>query len=122
MREHQLGSWFRIVSALLILFGIVYLFAGLRILPVQRNLLQWESALYGAIMIGWATTLLMVARIAFRQRSRELKQALMVGLTAWLLVEAAASAWYGVWFNVGVDAAVLLLFGIPLLSRARDRR
>lgn len=122
MREHQLGSWFRIVSALLILFGIVYLFAGLRILPVQRNLLQWESALYGAIMIGWGTTLLMVARIAFRQRSRELKQALMVGLTAWLLVEAAASAWYGVWFNVGVDAAVLLLFGIPLLSRTRDRR
>jgi hypothetical protein len=35
----------------------------------------------------------------------------------WLAVEAAASAWFGVWFNVGVDAGVLILFAIPLLRR-----
>jgi len=42
---------------------------------------------------------------------------LFVGLAVWLAFEAAASAWLGVWFNVGVDAAVTVLFAVPLLRR-----
>src|SRR5215467_11368191 len=35
-----------------------FAFFGLDILPVSNKvLLQWESAIYGAIMIGWWTTL-----------------------------------------------------------------
>jgi hypothetical protein len=72
---------------------------------------------HGAVMLGWGVTLLLVGRVTFRRNDPELKRALVLGLAAWLAVEAAASAWFGVWFNVGVDLVVLFLFGIPLLSK-----
>jgi hypothetical protein len=119
MSKRPFAIWFRIVSALLVLFGLTYVFFGLKILPVApRVLLNWESALYGAIMTGWGVTLLMAGRIAFRRNDTELKRVLLTGLAAWLVIEATASAWFGVWFNVGVDAAVLTLFAVPLLCRA----
>jgi hypothetical protein len=36
-------------------------------------------------------------------------------------LEAAASAWFHIWFNVGVDVAVLVLFGAPLLHSTREQ-
>ena len=116
-RNKQLDIWFRVVSVILVLFGLTYVFFGLKILPVHHRLVQWESALYGAIMTGWGLTLLLVSKIAFKQQSKELKRALMVGLLAWLAIEAIASVWYGVWFNAGVDVAVAVLFAVPLVRR-----
>jgi hypothetical protein len=119
MSRQQLALWFRVVSVILVLFGIAYVFFGLKVLPVHDDvLLDWESALYGAIMTGWGITLLLVGRIAFNRDDAELKRALLVGLAIWLAVEAGASAWFGVWFNVAVDAGVLALFAIPLLGRS----
>jgi hypothetical protein len=98
MSKRQFALWFSVVSVILVVFGVVYVFFGLKILPVSRAvLLDWESALYGAIMMGWGVTLLLVGRVAFRQESHELKRALLIGITVWLAVEAAASAWFGVW-------------------------
>ncbi len=128
MTKKQIALWFQIITVILIGFGLLYVFFGLKIFSnnvklIPHNvLLDWESALYGAIMLGWGVTLLLVGRIAFRQQNKELKQALLIGLTTWLAVEAAASAWYGVWFNVGVDAGVLLLFAVPLLVSAKIQR
>lgn len=116
MKQKQLMLWFSAVSAILVLFGIIYVFFGLYILPVKNNLVHWESALYGAIMIGWGLTLLLVGRIAFQRNDRELTRALLYGLVAWLVVEAGASVYFKVWFNVGVDVAVLALFAIPLIK------
>src|SRR5450755_2075674 len=122
MNSNKSAVWFRTVTFILILFGLLFVFFGLGIfsdnvaLIPREVLLPWESALYGAIMLGWGATLLLVGRAAFRRDDRELKRALLVGLAVWLAVEAAASAWLGVWFNVGVDVVVIVLFGIPLLS------
>ena len=103
---------------MLMLFRILYLFVGIKILPVQRNVLvDWEDALYGALMPGWGITLLLVGRLAFQRNDQELKRALLIGLLVWLATEAAASVWFGVWFNVGVDAVVGVLFTVPLLRR-----
>jgi hypothetical protein len=108
--------WFGSVSATLVIAGVVFAFFGLKILPVDREtLLPWQSAIYGAIMMGWGTTLLCVGRVAFRRKDSELMKALVFGLIVWLAVEAAFSIYYKVWFNVGVDIAVFALFGIPLL-------
>lgn len=118
MDKQTLALWFKVVSIILVLFGLVYVIFGLKILPVHHNLLQWESVLYGAIMTGWGITLLLAGRIAFRQDNEELKRAILVGLAVWLAIEAAASLWFGVWFNAGVDVAVFILFLIPLNMRA----
>ncbi len=121
MNDRIFALWFRIVTIVLILFGLLYIFFGLKIFSDKVRLiphdvlLPWESALYGAIMVGWGVTLLLVGRFAFRREDRELRRALLAGLAIWLALEAAASAWFGVWFNIGVDIAVLLLFGVPLL-------
>ena len=118
MKKQPFALWFGIVSVMLIVFGILYVFVGLKILPVQRNvLLDWESALYGALMMGWGTTLLLIGRLDFQREEKALKRALLIGLIIWLVGEAAASIWFGVWFNVGVDVGVFLLFTVPLLRR-----
>jgi len=113
-------TWFCGISAILVLAGIVFAFFGLGILPVNRNvLLPWESAIYGAIMMGWGTTLFLVGRIAFRRNDVELMVALLCGLALWLAVEALISAYLGVFFNIGVDIAVFALFGTPLIMGIR---
>ena len=117
MKLKQLLIWFGGVSTILVIVGVIFAFFGLKILPVGRaTLLPWQSAIYGAIMMGWGTTLLLVGRIAFRRNDTELMKALVFGLVVWLVVEAAFSIYFGVWFNVGVDIAVLALFSIPLLK------
>src|SRR5579863_1818265 len=116
--------WFSVVSVILVLWGVIFTLFGLDVLPVINRavLLRWESALYGAIMIGWGTTLFLVGRVALRRGDRELTTSLGIGIVVWLVIEAAFSARFGVWFNVGVDAVVLALFAAPLLATLRSAR
>jgi hypothetical protein len=115
-------AWFSVVSVILVVVGVFFAFFGLGILPVNRDvLLQWESAIYGAIMIGWGTTLLFAGRLAFRRNDTELMKILLVGLAVWLVVEALFSLYLGVFFNVVVDVAVLALFSLPLIKAIRER-
>jgi heme/copper-type cytochrome/quinol oxidase subunit 3 len=124
MNKKQQALWFQVVTVILILFGLFYAFIGLQVFSgppanlIPRNvLLPWESVLYGAIMLGWGTTLLLIGRTAFERNDAQLKKILLVGLAVWLATEALASAWLGVWFNVGVDGVVLALFAVPLWRR-----
>ncbi len=114
--------WFSTISIILVLWGIVFAFFGLDILPVMNKdiLLPWESALYGAIMMGWGVTLFMVGRIAFSRNDKELMKAMLYGIFLWLIVEGLFSAYLGVWFNVGVDIAVLVLFSFPIIKVLRS--
>ena len=122
MNSKLLMAWFSVVSVLLVLVGAFFAFFGLGVLPVNKDvLLQWESAIYGAIMIGWGATLLLAGRLAFRRNDIELMKILLVGLTAWLIVEALFSLYLGVFFNVGVDIGVLALFSFPLIKAIRER-
>ena len=115
------AAWLSSVSIILVLWGAVFAFFGLGVLPVDRNvLLPWESAIYGAIMMGWGLTLLLVGRVALRRHDAELARSLLAGIAVWLLIEAAFSVHFGVWFNVGVDAAVLTLFSVPLIANWRE--
>jgi cation transport ATPase len=121
MNNKLLMTWFSVVSVILVLVGAFFAFFGLGVLPVNKDvLLQWESAIYGAIMIGWGATLLYAGRLAFRRNDTELMKILLVGLAAWLIVEALFSLYLGVFFNVGVDIGVLALFSFPLIKAIRE--
>ena len=123
MKSKQMLVWFSAVSLILILFGVLYAFFGLAILPVQRDvLLRWESALYGAIMMGWGITLFLAGRLAFQRTDIDLMKTLLYGIAVWLVVEALFSAYLGVWFNVAVDIGVLALFSIPLIRSIRKQK
>ncbi len=117
MNSKYLATWFSIISSILVLWGIAFAFFGLGILPVAKDvLLTWESALYGAIMMGWGVTLFLIGRIAFRRNDRELMKVILYGLATWLVVKGLFSVYLHVWFNVGVDIGVLLLFSFPLIK------
>ncbi|HEY5592120.1 MAG TPA: hypothetical protein VIK55_14030 [Paludibacter sp.] len=127
MNNNKLRIWFSIVSIILILFGILYCFAGLKIfvhvgiLPVDKDvLIDWESALYGAIMIGWGTTLFLLGRLAFSRQDKELMKILLYGIILWLIIEAIFSFYLGVYFNVGVDIAVAALFAFPIVTAIKQ--
>ncbi|HEY5326811.1 MAG TPA: hypothetical protein VIJ27_07410 [Mucilaginibacter sp.] len=121
MSQNRLGIWFSTVSFILILFGLLYCFAGLKILPVAKDvLLDWESALYGAIMIGWGATLFLVGKLAFGRHDKELMKVLLYGIITWLTIEALFSFYLGVYFNVGVDVAVAFLFAFPVIKAIRQ--
>ena len=112
---------FCVIAGILVLAGLVFSVFGLGILPVDENvLLPWGSAIYGAIMIGWGTTLFLVGRLAFRRNDTALMKIMLTGIAVWLVVEALFSLYLGVLFNVGVDVAVLLLFGLPLVVGIRQ--
>jgi len=114
-------AWFSTVSLILIFFGLLYCFQGLKILPVSKDvLLDWESAIYGAIMIGWGTTLFLVGRLAFRRKDKELMKILLYGIILWLIVEALFSFYLGVYFNVAVDIGVGVLFAIPVIKAIKQ--
>jgi hypothetical protein len=115
--------WFSAVAAILAIAGVIFAFFGLSILPVEReSFVPWQSAIYGAIMIGWGTTLFCIGRVAFRRADRELLMGLFYGLLVWLTVEAAFSIYFGIWFNVGVDIAVFALFAMPLLTAIAHKK
>ena len=128
MTKKQQALWFKVISLILIGFGLVYFFFGLKIfsnnapLIPKDVLLDWGSALYGAIKLGWGVTLLLLGRIAFRRDDKELKKILFVGIAVWLAFEAAASAWLGVWFKVGVHVAVAALFAFPLITSSTETK
>jgi len=114
-------TWFSTVSLILIFFGLLYCFQGLKILPVSKDvLLDWESAIYGAIMIGWGTTLFLVGRLAFRRKDKELMKILLYGIILWLIVEALFSFYLGVYFNVAVDIGVGVLFAFPVIKAIKQ--
>ena len=100
--------------------GLFFAFVGLAVLPVNRQVLSpWQNAVYGATFMGWGATLFFVGRLAFRRRDSELMKALLYGLFVWFPVESLFSAYFRVWFNVGVDVAVLAVLTLPLIITIR---
>lgn len=117
----QLRRWFSVVSAIMVMLGAVFAFYGLGILPTRREVLwPWTNAVYGATFMGWGATLFFVGRLAFRRHDPELMKCLLYGLIVWFPVESGFSAYLGVWFNVGVDVAVLAVLSLPLIVGIRS--
>ena len=104
----------------MVLVGLFFAFFGLGVLPVDRQVLSpWQDAVYGATFMGWGATLFFVGRLAFRRRDPDLMKALLYGLLVWFPVECLFSVYFGVWFNVGIDVAVLAVLSLPLIIAIR---
>jgi hypothetical protein len=117
---HRLRSWFGFACIIMVLVGLFFAFFGLGVLPVDRQVLSpWQDAVYGATFMGWGATLFFVGRLAFQRRDPDLMKALLYGLFVWFPVEALFSMYFRVWFNVGVDVAVLAVLSLPLIIAIR---
>ena len=121
MNQKTYIIWFSILGIIGTLFGIVYAFFGLGILPVSKEVLvPWGNGVYRATLIGFSVTIFFAGRHAFRNNDVGLMKALLFGIFAWLITEALFSLYYGVYFNVGVDLGLMLFFGFPLIRMIRS--
>lgn len=112
--------WFSVISVIGMAWGVLFSFFGLAILPVSPDVLApWGNGVYGATLVGFSATLFFAGRHAFRTNDAALMKALFYGVGTWLVIEALFSLYYGVWFNVAVDAGIMFLFGITLLPGRR---
>ncbi len=122
MSRKSLELWISIAGIIGILFGIFYAFFGLAGFPPYGTLIPkdiiipWSNGLYGSTFIGFSVLLFFVGRHAFQNNDKGLMKALLYGIYAWLIVEAAFSLYYSVFFNVGVDIALAVFLGFPLIK------
>lgn len=122
MSEKSSVTWISTVGVIGILFGIFYAFFGLVGFPAygalipQNVITPWSNGLYGSTFIGFSVLLLFGGRHAFKKNDTELMKTLLYGIYAWLIVEAAFSVYYGVYFNVGVDILLAVVLGYPLIK------
>jgi hypothetical protein len=120
--------WISLVGIIGVLFGIFYAFFGLKGLPVYQKFVPdtvytpWSNGLYGSVFIGFSVLLFFVGRHAFRTNNKPLMKALLYGIASWLIVEAFFSLYYGVYFNIGVDIALMVFLGLPLLMGIRSKK
>lgn len=100
------------------LWGVVFAFFGLGVLPVfnMEVLIPWGNGVYGATLIGFCVTIFFVGRHAFRKNDRALMKALLFGIFTWLVIEVLFSLYYKVFLNVGVDVALMIIFGSLLMK------
>lgn len=113
--------WFTVAGIIGIIFGIFYAFFGLVGFPAYRELIpkevitSWSNGLYGSTFIGFSVLLFFVGRHAFQKNDKGLMRALLLGIYAWLIVEALFSIYYRAYFNVVVDIALAIFLGFPLI-------
>jgi hypothetical protein len=113
MNLKRLKIWFAVVCTIMVVLGMVFAVFGLGILPVDRQvLLPWQNAVYGTTFMGWGNN------PVFLWVGLPLK-ALLYGLFVWFPIESVFSAYLGIWFNVGVDVAVLAVLSLPLIIAVR---
>lgn len=117
MRDSNSLLWFRTISVILVIVGLIFSVFGLNILPVvnKQVVVHWVSSIYGAVLVGWGITLFLIGSYAYNTKNYKLLEYLLYGLFSWLLIEAIFSLYLGVYFNVGVDIAVCILFSFPII-------
>ncbi len=118
-----LRGWLLAVSAVVALAGLGFVFLDPSVYPVDSSIVpRLVQGVLGATMMGWGVTMLLVARYAFAEGRPELLRLIMYGLLAWAPVDMAVSVYYGAWFNVALNLAILALAGVPLLLAERRLR
>lgn len=128
MTQKSSVVWISIAGVIGVLFGIFYAFFGLAGFPAYSALIPkevmtpWSNGLYGAAFIGFSVLLFFVGRHAFQKNDKVLMKALLYGVFAWLIVEAAFSLYYSVYFNVGVDILLSLVLGYPLIKGIQSEK
>lgn len=81
---------------------------------------QWIYGVLGATIAGWGIFLTFIAREAFRRKEKWAWTCIVVGLVTWFVLDTSLSFFYGVYFNVVFNTALLILAFLPLFFTRKD--
>lgn len=84
--------------------------------------LAFAHGVLGAVMLGWATLILLTVLGPFRRREWEAWRNLSVSLLAWLVPDTLLSVAAGFERNALLNAGLAVLFAIPLAATYRSFR
>jgi hypothetical protein len=122
MPSTLLRSWVLVISGIVVLAGLAFVFIDPSIYPVDNSIVpRLVQGVLGATLMGWGSTMLLVARYAFMNEKPELLRLLLYGLLVWAPVDLVVSVYYQAWFNVALNLAILALAGVPLYFASRPR-
>jgi hypothetical protein len=127
------SRWLLVAAGLVFLFGLAFivaarpvqvLFETLYYTPNTGSELGADEAAYvvfmqgvlGAVMIGWAIVLALVARGPFRRADPSAWNMLAVSLVVWFVADTGHSLSTGYWQNAVLNVGLLLLFAVPLAA------
>ena len=118
------NNWISIVSIGILLFGIMMaFFVEPTIFPVEHSIIaKLILSVLGATMIGWAITILFVARYAFAHRVPYLLKIILASLVVWYIIDTLLSAYFEAYFNVVLNSIILIAAAIPLIVGQRVLR
>jgi CDP-diglyceride synthetase len=110
-----LRNWVLVVSGIVVLAGLAFVFIDPSIYPVDNSIIpRLVQGILGATLMGWGSTMLLVARYAFMNEKPELLRLLLYGFLVWAPIDMVVSIYYQAWFNVALNLAILALAGVPL--------
>ena len=75
-------------------------------------------------MMGWGTTILLIARRVLPYRPKDAWTIIVISLLVWFVADSAVSVVLGFWPNALLNLALLVVFAVPLsgLHAAAYRR
>lgn len=85
-----------------------------------RGYIYFVNGIIGAVMTGWMTGIILVARGPFEAGQKWAWDAIAVPLGVWFVIDCAFTIAHGVWGNLVLNIGTALLFAIPLTA-ARKR-
>lgn len=78
--------------------------------------IRFMHGVLGAVMLGWMTAVLALARRPFVAGKRCAWNTIAVSVGMWFLIDTSHSIWHSVWGNVGLNLVTTVLFAVPLIA------
>jgi hypothetical protein len=103
----------------LVIFSTVYFLQPEFPAPAPKEVvayIRFTHGVLGAVMLGWMVAVIALARGPFVAGQRHAWNTIAVSVGAWFLTDTSHSIWHGVWGNVALNVATIVMFAVPMIG------
>ena len=79
----------------------------------------WVYGVLGATIAGWGIFMMFLIRISFSRRNKWAWNCIAASFAVWYVIDSSLSAYFGVFFNVLFNTALLIVVALPLIFTRR---
>ena len=126
--------WLLVVSWIIVLFGLamallnttpIFDLMNDRINPVfwrggpvpytSALFVRWIYGVLGATVAGWGVFMVFIARFPFYRQERWARDAILVGVLLWYVVDTSISLYFKVAFNAALNTTLFIMAMVPVV-------